>query len=273
MISKKNYSDSTSHYSVDKVGNQTLTGPYSMEDALMYAALLRYATGEVDGLILPYLIYGRDDHGGHDHINHLHEFGKLLNTFDLNWVLTYDVHSPAAHLAIDKLINISPAGLINRATAEMDGWHWLCPDAGAYKKVHHIMPQLDNPPVEVHVYGKYRNQETGQVEKTIVPESVKHIPKDARSLVIDDICDGGRTFIEMVKASPNLEDVSLCVSHGIFSRGFYELADYFVDLYTTTSFKPNNRLGEENFSLTKHYDIDMLIKEAVKAKPHPTVLF
>jgi len=42
-----------------------------------------------------------------------------------------------------------------------------------------------------------------------------------RVLIIDDICDGGRTFIEITKLllQAGVESVSLHVSHGLFSQG------------------------------------------------------
>jgi ribose-phosphate pyrophosphokinase len=45
-------------------------------------------------------------------------------------------------------------------------------------------------------------------------------------LIVDDICDGGRTFIELAKVLRPLTSgqVKLYVTHGIFSAGFEALA-------------------------------------------------
>ena len=57
-------------------------------------------------------------------------------------------------------------------------------------------------------------------------------------VIIDDICDGGRTFNELAK-SIKLQradaKIYLVVTHGIFSAGFKELTKYFEHIYTTNS--------------------------------------
>jgi ribose-phosphate pyrophosphokinase len=59
-------------------------------------------------------------------------------------------------------------------------------------------------------------------------------------VIVDDICDGGRTFTEIAKAIrtqvPNAR-IYLVVTHGIFSAGFEELEKYFERIYTTNSYK------------------------------------
>jgi ribose-phosphate pyrophosphokinase len=61
-------------------------------------------------------------------------------------------------------------------------------------------------------------------------------------VIVDDICDGGRTFIGIAQElkMKNAGDIYLCVSHGIFSHGFDELRKYFKKIFTTNSFKDIN---------------------------------
>jgi ribose-phosphate pyrophosphokinase len=56
---------------------------------------------------------------------------------------------------------------------------------------------------------------------------------------VDDICDGGGTFIGLVDAlkKKNAGDLYLAVSHGIFSKGFDELTGSFKTIFTTDSFR------------------------------------
>lgn len=64
-------------------------------------------------------------------------------------------------------------------------------------------------------------------------------------LVFDDLCDGGATFIEVAKLiKANSLDITLSyekphlfVYHGIFSKGYKELAEYYSRIYTTNSFR------------------------------------
>ena len=65
---------------------------------------------------------------------------------------------------------------------------------------------------------KTRDTNTGAITGTLVHSD--HI--GARNfLIVDDICDGGRTFIELAKVLRPLTDgqVKLYVTHGIFSQG------------------------------------------------------
>jgi ribose-phosphate pyrophosphokinase len=61
---------------------------------------------------------------------------------------------------------------------------------------------------------------------------------------VDDICDGGRTFIELAKAIRTArpteifkDNIFLIVTHGIFSAGFQNLSQYFTEIYCTNSIK------------------------------------
>jgi len=59
-------------------------------------------------------------------------------------------------------------------------------------------------------------------------------------LIVDDLCDGGATFIAEAKyLKKHYPDISLnlFVAHGIFSKGFDELSEYFDHIYTTNSYQ------------------------------------
>ena len=66
-------------------------------------------------------------------------------------------------------------------------------------------------------------------------------------IIIDDICDGGATFINIaVKIKEYFDNqdyngyqpkIYLIVTHGIFSKGVSELSNYFDGIYCTNSYK------------------------------------
>jgi len=68
---------------------------------------------------------------------------------------------------------------------------------------------------------------------------------------VDDICDGGGTFIGLAKAlkQKNAGNLYLAVSHGIFSKGFNELNKHFTKIFTTDSFKTINESNVEQLKL------------------------
>lgn len=106
----------------------------------------------------------------------------------------------------------------------------IAPDAGATKRV------------ETLIHGRYtiiqglkhRDMQTGNLSGFSVanPEAVK----DKVCLIVDDICDGGGTFIGLAKVlrDAGATKVNLFVTHGIFSKGLpLEGID---DVRTTDSF-------------------------------------
>ena len=52
-------------------------------------------------------------------------------------------------------------------------------------------------------------------------------------LVIDDICDGGRTFINLAEKLliMGANDLYLYVTHGIFSKGLPSIHEYYKHIY------------------------------------------
>ena len=58
-------------------------------------------------------------------------------------------------------------------------------------------------------------------------------------LIVDDICDGGGTFIGLAEElkKKGAGKLYLAVTHGIFSKGFDGLDQYFEQIFTTNSIK------------------------------------
>jgi ribose-phosphate pyrophosphokinase len=204
-----------------------------MELALLSGALHTLVPWAHTTLVLPYLPYARADrrfvpegdcHG-------LHTFGEMLNQLRYNAVRTLDVHSFRARSHVGNLTNISPRPFISRAIADIcdNGGHpvVLLPDQGANRYGLEGALQCT----------KKRNAATGALSGFEVPDLDGH---DA--LIVDDICDGGGTFVGLAQAifkqNPDIERVPasrprlyLYVTHGIFSRGLKELLQYFEKIY------------------------------------------
>jgi ribose-phosphate pyrophosphokinase len=111
----------------------------------------------------------------------------------------------------------------------------ISPDAGALKKIYDVAKHFGIS--NVTTASKVREMSTGTILRTELPtmdlRGIEHI------IVIDDICDGGRTFIELAKAIKEITEIPiyLIVTHGIFSAGYDELGKYFSGVYTTNSIK------------------------------------
>jgi ribose-phosphate pyrophosphokinase len=82
-----------------------------------------------------------------------------------------------------------------------------------------------------YVCDKERDQNTGQIIAHTIPE----LPEGCkRIIVIDDLCDGGRTFLNIAKSTDTKLD--LFIFHGVFSNNALEkLADVFGKIYVSNS--------------------------------------
>lgn len=103
----------------------------------------------------------------------------------------------------------------------------VSPDAGAYKKIFKIGEYLNKPIITAN---KYRNTD-GDITLEVYGDV-----KDKHCFIIDDICDGGYTFVTLAKKLKELgaSQVDLFVTHGIFSKG---KLDYVDKIYTTNSIR------------------------------------
>lgn len=112
------------------------------------------------------------------------------------------------------------------------------PDKGAKER---ILPWFSDRFVPTVFFDKVRNKGTGRIENISmsVPSQAADI-KGKTCFILDDICDGGGTFIpiaQQLKAA-GASRVVLVVSHGIFSKGMLPLMEGGIDhIYTTDSVK------------------------------------
>lgn len=212
-------------------------------------------------LVLPYLPYGRADRRFTDgDCFGLKVFGNIIDGLQFEKVYTFDVHSPIARKYIANLHNLSPETRINDvllkivkaeitegALPDQPNLGILLPDKGAarynLKKLGYLIFQAN----------KIRESQTGKLKGFTVP--TKNELKDIDSLlIVDDICDGGGTFIgladELKKVAPRV-DLYLYVSHGIFSAGLGRLGTAFKKIFTTDSFVKNRSLESESANLVE----------------------
>ena len=200
--------------------------------------LKRRGVDKVSGYI-PYLPYSRQDRYTTENSSFaLKQYAKLLNSLDLYRVYTLEAHSDVAGV-IDNLIDLPIIDFVaHDVLMTMDKPNILSPDAGATKKIYKLLQGI-NPVMfgEVYTATKVRDLETGDITGVEVPE----IPNNAPVLIIDDICDGGRTFTELAKRLPDVEKY-LYVTHGIFSKP--DVFNDFDKVFTTNScfqqFKSDN---------------------------------
>lgn len=172
-------------------------------------------------VILPYLPYGRNDRqfvpGGSFGLD---VFCTLLSDVE---VVTLDAHSSVAGDCLH-VVNVDPMSFIEQAVKDFNPEIILFPDAGAATRyacagLHTVQAS------------KTRDAVTGKFIGFTVPE----IPEQ-NILIVDDLCDGGGTFIGLADLLPK-KRLGLYVTHGIFSQGLEKLLERFGHIYTTDSFR------------------------------------
>lgn len=191
-------------------------------------------------LFMPYVPYARQDRVANPgEALSIKVFCDLINAQRYESVFIKDPHSDVTPALLERCTTIDPMSDIYRAVEGIGGDCLLvCPDAGARKRVHAVAKRLQ---LDVLHADKVRNTKTGEITGTMVEmRVVKH---DKPLLVIDDICDGGRTFIELAKELRQVGyagPLYLYVTHGIFSKGVEPLMAHYDRIYTTRDWTASN---------------------------------
>lgn len=176
-------------------------------------------------LDMPYLPYARQDKWVSNKTTFaLRTFAALLNSLNFTEVHVLDAHNNLRANAIMNLVDDSPKKYIEAAFEKSGANLILFPDAGA--KLRYESYNVDSYPVYAD---KSRDQTTGNIKDVKIVGSVA----GKRVLIVDDICDGGMTFKLVAEAAlkplkdgqGGATEVSLYVTHGIFSKGLKPLWD------------------------------------------------
>lgn len=159
-------------------------------------------------------------------------FADLINSLGFTAVEIVDPHSDVSaallrHAQIIKQHQVIAASINAGLIPDADDFLIVAPDLGALKKIRDI-------PGEKVVCDKIRRLSDGHILGIRIAEGN---PRGRKCLIIDDICDGGRTFIETARAlrEAGAASVALHVTHGIFSAGFDELRQHLDFIVTTDS--------------------------------------
>ena len=196
-----------------------ITWEFEHEGEIMHIAQLRYLLYAVAAqskvvLDILYLPYARQDKEiSNTSTFALRPFAMIINALDFVRVNVVDPHNvEMTGKMIAKFNPIMPE--LGPLLSKLDAFP-VYPDAGAAKRYKAKPGDL--------CCEKDREPLTGTIRGIIVNGKV--FPSSY--LIIDDICDGGRTFIEVAKKlyEAGAKEVHLYVSHGIFSKGLKVLRD------------------------------------------------
>lgn len=200
-------------------------------------------------LYIPYILGARSDRkfelGDNSYLRDV--IAPILNAQNYLSITSLEVHNPVmAQACIPNLKCLDMNDLIKFVGREYykefkkDKSHTVLvsPDLGATKRVQHVQEVIGD--VEIVRFDKKRVK--GKIVGMTMLDNVPSF-KGKDIFIFDDICDGGRTFIECAKIIKQKDPgkIFLVVPHGIFSNGFDELAMYFENIYTTNSVQVINK--------------------------------
>lgn len=175
----------------------------------------KFSTAAHTILELPYLPYARQDKEvTNESTFALYPFARLLNSLYFDEIHVFDPHNK--ELTKDLIVGVQ-VGMpdIKKICKWAKDATPVYPDAGAAMRYVAITKAL--------YCEKMRDPLTG----TILGVKVKGKVQKKSYIIIDDICDGGRTFIEVAKKlyAGGAKEVHLYISHGIFSKGLEPLRE------------------------------------------------
>lgn len=186
-------------------------------------------------------------------------FIDLLNNLKLDGIFTNDIHSDSSRVLFDDgvlmertqaecfLDAIRHTPTLSKLFKSKEKIVFISPDSGAYKKVFDvaaIVSKAYNMDIEIITAQKHRDLKTGKINSTAI--DLSHLATPASNLdetnlhlfVIDDLCDGGRTFIELSKAiDVSLNNTkckyekNLFITHGLFTKGKEIVEQHFDNVY------------------------------------------
>ena len=171
-------------------------------------------TGRPMHLELPYLPYGRQDKAVSNEATFgLQSFIRVLRLCAFDSITVMDPHSQVVMDDLPHCRAIYPHAQVTAAIHDTQATAIAYPDAGAVRKYTAIY-QTD---CRIISGRKVRNQQTGVLTDTAIDGD----PAGQIVLIVDDICDGGRTFVALADAlyAGGAQAVHLFVTHGLFSKG------------------------------------------------------
>lgn len=174
-------------------------------------------------------------------------YADIINTMALASVTVFDPHSEVTPALLNNCVTVSNHQFIKEVISKIGTEvKLISPDGGALKKIYKVSEFLGG--AAVVECSKSRDVKTGKLSgfKVYCDDLA-----GADCLIVDDICDGGGTFIGLAEAlkAKNAGKLYLAISHGIFSKGFDELGKYFEQIFTTDSIKEVDHGGVTQIKL------------------------
>lgn len=187
---------------------------------------LQHRKGHKVAALIPYFPGARQDRG--KPLGGL-VYARLIESMRADHLVTFDPHSSAVVGFMPGMSYLRPADIAGQFVGpKYTGV--IAPDRGAFERAQGVAEALGVP---VYQALKKRDFETGKLSNF----TCEPLPESGTLLVVDDICDGGGTFIGLAGATglpPSR--LHLYVSHGVFSGTARSLRLRYGRILTTNSY-------------------------------------
>lgn len=189
--------------------------------------------GWIRHLVLPYVPGARQDRINRtgDWLYTAWSIADMINSRNFGKVSILDPHSDVIYKYI-KRIHVFP---LSKVVENLDGSYYsgiIAPDKGAGERAGEVATAMG---LDVFYASKTRDVSTGKLSGFSVSLPQGHY------LVVDDICDGGGTFVGLgEKIVEQGATADLYVTHGIFAKGVEGLRKFYKNIYTTDSLQKNH---------------------------------
>lgn len=187
---------------------------------------------------------------------------RLAAAADIDVLITADPHSDVwieeyaeySHsTTVANVVDVSAVTANAVALKVYDGI--IAPDKGAVGRAKAVAQRLNLP---LFTATKHRDPDTGKLSGYKLSDGIN---LNGAYLVVDDICDGGGTFVLLTQAVPDTVTLDLWVTHGGFTKGLHNGLERYRGIFTTNSLPNVTKISNEvNVSDLEPYLIPKLIK-------------
>lgn len=183
-------------------------------------------------LVMPYVPYARQDRVAlPGEPLSAAVFCRLVNSLGFATVTIADPHSDVTPALLERVRTVPAAHyvqtLLTHALAHLPQVALVAPDVGARKRVELVGKAVGAP---VAYATKARDPVTGKLSHAEITGELPDLPL----LIVDDICDGGGTFVALAEVlrAHTAQPLFLYVTHGLFTKGLQPLQPWFDGIFT-----------------------------------------
>ena len=218
-------------------GSIVIRWEYEHDNELIEVMLLVNAIRQRDAsaiieLVCPYVPFSRQDrvHVKGEPLS-IQFVANCINASRFERVTITDPHSDVTPALLERCTVIEQHEIFGPVLQYQREFVLVSPDGGALKKVYKLAAIVKAE--AVIECSKRRDVRTGAIDGVVVPSYYAQYA-GYEAIIVDDICDGGKTFVELAKAlqREGAKKITLMVTHGFFTKGLGVFEGLIDHIYT-----------------------------------------